>query len=436
MRKRLTRCAVAAALVLLVLLAVVHQMHPPGIWMGKPLAPGKVRPQLANAWSSGVLLAPDGSLWAWGWSAFRKTTLFPQTDSSQVPQRMSSNSDWTQVAAGTLNTLALKNDGSLWAWRATDFGQIGQPVRATWIGAPARVGSETNWSQISTSFGHNLALKNDGSLWGWGDNGEGQSGDGTTNSRSIPTMIGTDRDWRAIAADNKCSFALKRNGTLWGWGLIFYGTNLVPRQIDSGTNWSSISHGLDTLIALKTDGTLWLKSQSGNFMVAGFNHSGDFTQIGWDKDWTEAYAGNNSFFARKQDGSWWVWGLNREGQLGLGTNGNALPSPQRIPFYFDPWAFAPGVGTTFLLGKDGKLWTWGRRMGAEQPSADRKKFEAWIAPAVKRYPWLGFLIKSDIDRTPHLLWELPPEVRRSLGTGPNSATNHLTGGHPADASHE
>jgi alpha-tubulin suppressor-like RCC1 family protein len=286
MRKRLTRCAVAAALIGVVLLVVVSQYHPPGIWMGKPLPPGKVKPQLANPWSYSVLLAPDGSLWAWGWSAFGNTTLFPQADSSQVPQRIGSDSDWTQVAAGMVNTLALKNDGSLWVWGKTNFGQIGQPVRTNYFGTPSRISSETNWSQISisTSSDNNLALKNDGSLWGWGDNGEGQLGDGTTNNRSDPTLIGTERDWRAIAADNSCSVALKSNGTMWGWGLIWYPTNLVPnlvpRQIDSGTNWSSISHCFDTLIALKTDGTLWVKDPRASFTTGDYNHGARVVEKG------------------------------------------------------------------------------------------------------------------------------------------------------------
>ncbi len=244
-------------------------------------------------------------------------------------------------------------------------------------------------------------------------------------------MIGTERDWRAIAANNSCSFALKSNGTMSEQRTDRYPANLVPnlvpRQIDSGTNWSSISHCLDTLIALKTDGTLWVKDQRASFMTGHHNQgaTGYFTQIGRDGVWTEAHAGRSSFFARKKDGSWWGCGWNDNGQRGFVTNGNALHPPQRIPFHFEPWAFAPGLQTTFLLGRDGKLWTWGRRLGMEKPGAARQKFEDLMAPAVKRFPSFDFLIKSDIDRTPHLLWELPSEVRRSLGTGPNGATNNF-----------
>jgi hypothetical protein len=191
-------------------------------------------------------------------------------------------------------------------------------------------------------------------------------------------------------------------------------------------------------MARKTDGTLWLKSPNAMVIASAFVHgpTEDLTQIGKDRDWTQVYAGFNSFFARKKDGSWWVCGLNYEGQIGLGPNITAVPSPQRFPFDFDPWAFAPGGQTTILLGIDGKLWTWGKRLGAGQPSAARLKIQAFLAAMVKRFPSLGFLIKSDIDQTPHLLWELPPEVRRALGTGPKSATNNSTLGQPTDASHE
>jgi alpha-tubulin suppressor-like RCC1 family protein len=428
MRKRLTLCAVAAALIGIFLVGVVNLSRPPGIRIGKPLPPGKVRPQLASGWSYGVLLAPDGSLWACGKIGSGDVALFPGLAVAQRPHRIGSDMDWIQISSSSMSTLALKDDGSLWIWAPTNSNPAGRPSRTNLFGAPTRIGSDTNWSQISAGFGQYLALKIDGSLWAWGRNNEGQLGDGTISNQSTPVMIGAERDWSAIAADSECSFALKTNGTIWGWGKIFWGTHLVPKQIDPGTNWSSLSHGVHTLMGLKTDGTLWLRSDSDFVTGLAFNRAptGDLGQIGSDKDWAEVHAGFNSFFARKQDGSWWVWGANYTHQLGLTNKVNVMSTPQRVQYQFDPWAFAPGVNTTYLLGKDGKLWTWGGRPGFEQPGTARKMLDGLIAPFVRAFAGSRSLTKSGIDETPQLLWELPAEVRRSLGTGPKNITNNFT----------
>jgi alpha-tubulin suppressor-like RCC1 family protein len=422
-RKWITRCAAAAALILIVTLVAVHQLHPQGIWMGKPLLPGKVRPQLVNAGDTAELLAPDGSLWAWGGTYSSLTNMFPQPVISQVPLRLGSDTDWTQIACGTEHTVALKNDGSLWAWGANRFGQIGQANVARHYGIPTRIGTETNWTQVCANRYRNLALKNDGSLWAWGLNNSGQLGDGTTQNRSIPTLIGADRDWRTISSSDYTSFALKNNGTLWAWG--FGISERTPTKIDSAANWRAISARGNTLLACKNDGTLWLISEGTIYF--------DFKAIGRDKDWAEVY---NSSFARKKDNSWWACPENQWSRLGKAIGITELPSPDRLPFDSESWAFAPRQRTSLLLGRDGKLWTWGQRMGADKPSTARQRFEAFVASAVRRFPSLSFLIKSDIDEKPHLLWKLPPEVRRSLGTHSKGSTNDLTDGHPPDVSHE
>jgi alpha-tubulin suppressor-like RCC1 family protein len=443
MKKWLTRCAVAAAMILIALLVLVRQPNAPGIQTGKPLPPGKVRPQMVQAWQAAVLLAPDGSLWAWGGTTdggaakYSLMSVFPRATVLQFPRRIGLDSDWSEVASGVQHTVALKNDGSLWAWGWNGQGEVGQANLSNHYGAPTRIGAETNWTQISAGTGFSLALRNDGSLWAWGRNDEGQLGDGTTNNRFVPAMIGTDRDWRTIAASGSASFALKNNGTLWGWGSAYGFTNndLAPKQIGPGMTWLAISANDFTLLALNADGTLWLKSPNAHIVASAFVSSPtwNFTQIGRDNDWNEIHAAVNSFFARKKEGSWWACGQNDHGQLGLGTNMTKMRSPQCLTFGFDPWAFAPGWGTTLLLGKDGKLWTWGIRLGADNPGALQKRIHAMLAPFVRRFPALGFLgrTKSAIDQTPRLLWELPPQLRRSLGPAPKSATNNLTPGHPA-----
>jgi alpha-tubulin suppressor-like RCC1 family protein len=291
-----------------------------------------------------------------------------------------------------------------------DHGQAGQTNVGSKYGTPTRVGTETNWTQICVGLDYSLALKNDGSLWAWGQNGYGQLGDGTTYDRPTPKMIGTDRDWRTISSSDYTSFALKSNGAVRAWGFGIF--ERAPIQIGPDANWRAISARGNTLLACKNDGTLWLISEGTIYP--------DFKTIGRDRDWAEVY---NSSFARKKDGSWWACPENKWSRLGKAIGITELPSPDSLPFDFDPWAFAPGVGTTLMLGKDGKLWTWGLRLGAGQPGAARRKFETFVSPVVRRFPALRFLIKSAIDQTPYLLWELPPEVRRTLGTEAKSP-NH------------
>jgi alpha-tubulin suppressor-like RCC1 family protein len=127
--------------------------------------------------------------------------------------------------------------------------------------------------KIIKSDGSNqtFAIKNDGTLWGWGHNNFGQIGDGTHGdgtNKSSPTQIGIDSDWETIAVGLYHSVALKTNGTLWTWGLNLtgelgdgtydYGTEkYIPTQIGTATDWKSVAAGAYHSLAIKNDGSLW-----------------------------------------------------------------------------------------------------------------------------------------------------------------------------------
>jgi alpha-tubulin suppressor-like RCC1 family protein len=404
MRKWLTTSAVAA----LVLILAIGLRQPPKFDMGHPLPAGKVAPQLVCNGDAAVLLSPDGSLWAWGGARDGLTNFLHDVKLSKTPRRIGRDSDWVQVAAGANHALAIKRDGSLWGWGRNDWEQLGKTFPIGRYTVPNRIGDDTNWLRVGVGFSHSLALKTDGSLWSWGLDGEGQLGNGSIHNSPLPARVGADSDWAAIAAGSFSSIALKKNGALWFWGSQVNFTNsLAPMEPLPGTTWSAISAQGLSFMALKSDGTIWLAPSATSGFPPGFH------QLGNDRNWKSICAGEFSCFARKRDGSWWGCG-NNGGQIGLDSEDRIVAQPRRLPENFEPWAFALGGFTTVILGPDGRLWTRGERLGAPTPSSARENLDTWLWPLVRPLPGLQFLLATEIDWRPHLVFELPIDVRRSL----------------------
>jgi alpha-tubulin suppressor-like RCC1 family protein len=426
---RLKALTIAAAAVLALLVLRIAFLAPrrtakglEKFAVGPPLPAGRITPHLVNTWDAAMLLAPDGSLWIWGGSQFQLNGPVSNHVVAPIPFRLVSGNDWRSVAGGFGHVLALKADGTLWAWGNNREGAVGQPPSTNSMAAPVaptRIGTDTNWVRIAAGIDHNLALKKDGSLWAWGYNNSGQVGDGTISNKFAPVQITSGHDWKSIAAGAFNSFALKEDGSLWGWGLdpITGGSknDLTPTQIGTDTNWVSLSSGDYCLLALKSDGTLWLHGPNAHVTASDYAKASvaNFVQIGQDSDWKEVYAGQSYFFARKKDGSWWACGANYGGELGLGTTGSS-GSPVRLPLQFEPWAFAPGYANTLLLTRDGKLWTWGKRLGYGRSINPVQRFINGIARALPghRMPFKPKDEKKDV--VPFKLWELPPDVCNSL----------------------
>ena len=130
-----------------------------------------------------VAIKDDGSLWAWG-ANWQGQLGDGATTDKQVPTRIGDDNDWVRIAAGQNHTIAVKSDGSLWAWGWNRRGQLGIGVH-DYAGAadrniPTRIGTDFDWVWISAGQYHTVAVKNDGSLWTWGWSEYGQLGDGDT----------------------------------------------------------------------------------------------------------------------------------------------------------------------------------------------------------------------------------------------------------------
>lgn len=138
-----------------------------------------------NNVSHNVALKTDGSLWAWS-SGSNQT--------APAPAPISSDHDWAAITAGPSYSAALKQDGSLWTWGVNWSGQLGNGT-AEATNDPAQVGSDNDWVLITAGSAHTVAQKADGSLWAWGGNASGQLGIGTTEGTNVPVRVGTNNDW-------------------------------------------------------------------------------------------------------------------------------------------------------------------------------------------------------------------------------------------------
>jgi len=155
----------------------------------------------------------DGTLWTWGESVHDQLDR-PRPISTPVPA--ASGNDWKQAAAGGIHSIALKRDGTLWGWGANTStavpaiaGQIGNNTSTQSFSSPVQIGTLTNWASIWSGNLHFMAIKTDGTLWAWGSNSTGNLGDGTQTNRSSPVQIGQANTWTQIAPGTGHTIALK-----------------------------------------------------------------------------------------------------------------------------------------------------------------------------------------------------------------------------------
>jgi alpha-tubulin suppressor-like RCC1 family protein len=271
------------------------------------------------------------------------------------------------------HSLAVKADGSLWAWGINTYGAIGDGTTETRV-VPTRIGTDTGWVAVASGVYSSLALRSDGSLWAWGSNVAGQLGDGTTTDRSVPTRVGIDNDWAAIAAGSAFSLALKSDGSLWAWGHNGSGrlgdgttTNRSsPARIGTDDDWVRVAAGSSYCLALKADGSLWAwgNNESGQLGDGTTDGLQVPTRIGTESDWVAVSAGSGHSLALKADGSLWAWGGNAWGQLGDGTT-TERDVPTRIGGDTDWASVACGPDHSLALKTDGSLWAWGNNAKGE-----------------------------------------------------------------------
>jgi trimeric autotransporter adhesin len=279
---------------------------------------------------------------------------------------------WKSIYAGYTHNVAIKNDNTIWAWGLNSYGGLGDSTQIS-KNIPTQIGKEHNW-KIAVAGNNNVgAIKNDGTLWVWGyEIYPEENSNIFVNILRTPKQIGADNDWVAISVLNNF-FGIKKNGTLWAWGDNQYGQlgdgtktrRNKPTQIGTDNDWHSVFAGFFYTIAIKKNGSLWVWGLKSLVRTLSGNRTPIIEvfqpiQIGTTNDWQTVSCDSSNFAGIKRNGTLWTWGNNSFGQLGDGT---FISKKEPIQVGTDDnWqSVSCGIWGNHVLAtkKNGTLWAWG-----------------------------------------------------------------------------
>jgi alpha-tubulin suppressor-like RCC1 family protein len=313
-------------------------------------------------------------LWGWGFDFYGQLGLGNITDYSS-PKQVGALTTWLQIACSSEHTIATKTDGTLWSWGRNNSGQLGLN-NITFYSSPVQVGALTNWLSVACSSGFTIAIKSNGTLWSWGGNTYGQLGLGDTVDRSSPVQVGALTTWLQISSGNNFNMAIKIDGTLWSWGyngsgqlglnnITYYSS---PKQIGALTNWYQVACGASHVLAVKTNGTLWSWGRNLYYGPLGIGNTVDYSspkQVGALTTWSQIAGGPSYSIATQTNGTLWSWGYNVQGNLGLGNTTYAFSNPQQVGALTNWYQVACGNGQSVSIKTDGTFWSWGSNSGGK-----------------------------------------------------------------------
>ena len=304
----------------------------------------------------GYAIRTDGGLFTWGFGLFGNRGLTDNINYSSPVQI--GTSSWISVASdeSLSTTLAIRQDGALFAWGYNTGGANGLDDTVS-RSSPVQVGT-SSWTMISVSGQNSAAIRSDGALFVWGLSSDGALGLNDSISRSSPVQVGTS-SWTAVNVfvngTTVSTLAIRQDGTLWTWGNNTDGGLALndtvhrssPVQIGVATNWKTIGtrSAIGYVRATPTSSPIQIGTSS-------------WTSV----DARAGYFGRPSLYAIRSDGALFSWGKNDYGQLGLGDNVHRS-SPVQVGT--SSWVAVKGTLNGFrgyalaIRATDRKLFAWG-----------------------------------------------------------------------------
>ena len=314
----------------------------------------------------GMAIRADGTVWAWGSNSCGRLGDGTTTDRPN-PVQIPALSGARFLALGGCHAMAILADGTVWAWGENAYGQLGDGLSAPTVYTPVQIPALTGARHLALGDYHSLAVMQDGTVMAWGGNFGGQLGDGTSAGQvDTPTAMAGMSDVVFVGASGDSSMALTADGRALAWGKNGSGqlgdgtTDEQDLPVEVLTGVASVYPGSSHGAAIKLDGTVWSWGANYTGAVGDGTVTDRLTPVA-----LAGMAGARSLAvgdlhttAIGSDGALWAWGYNGYGQLGDGTTTDSLV-PVQVRASGIVRTASAGYDDMLAIYADGDAWAWG-----------------------------------------------------------------------------
>ncbi|QYR21929.1 hypothetical protein KZ483_02505 [Paenibacillus sp. sptzw28] len=330
-----------------------------------------------------------------------------------------------QVAAGFDHSLALTENGTVYAWGDNTYGQVGIDSAKGIVSGPQKIEGLPSIIKISAGFRHSMALDSNGNVWVWGNNIAGQLGTGDRADLRKPVRISLPGKAISIAAGHRFSLATLENEKVYGWGakcakdtkrtfaelmrLIGQSATGISYYVDANADPSSSDTQelceFQGFVAVSSLTPIEIPELAGSIqIVAGFGHvlalqadgtvkskgCNAYGQLGYPTadivpaetipgltGIVELATSTRHSMALDKGGKVWAWGADNSGQLGKNLgNLEGVFVPEVVDGLPAITSIAAGHDFSLALDEQGRVWAWGVNKNSQAPGIEAADYNS------------------------------------------------------------
>ena len=365
-----------------------------------PLPVNTAHKKLAIGYMTTVGVKADGTVWSWGSDYDGSLGNGRKPTQQYTPKPIEGMTDFVEVAGTGSHFLALRKDGTVWAWGDNRYGQLGYATVKNYSATPQPVVGLKDIVSVAASSGHSLALDKQGAVWGFGSNVGMQLGLSPADNlpHTIPIKAWTRDDAVRVLATTSTSAVLTNTGELYYWGSDFFlkdkaQTPHIPRKYQFPLPIADVAMS-DTLYVLTADGFVWAQAYAnysgrlGQGDLKGYDVPVKVKNIGRIKSITSK---TSSAIALDEKGRIWQWGESVRYPRILSVQHNIELLPVLVDRFSNAMSVICKTANAVLLD-NGEVYFWGREIGGGRGTGkvrvhEQSSAKDWSVPEKSLWTW-------------------------------------------------